>query len=731
MSVNTETASAQGQTTVLEKEGVYASLFEKINLTPASSLGDINAFLDDAALSDAPAGERLTAAMQVFMDCIRKSGQPVEKLDKTLIDHHIAELDFQISRQLDAVMHHQEFQKVESLWRGLKQLVYSTDYRQNVKTEILDVSKEDLRQDFEDAPELIQSGLYWHTYTAEYDTPGGEPIGSVISSYEFDASPQDVALLRNISKVSAAAHMPFIGSVGPKFFLKDSMEEVAAIKDIGNYFDRAEYIKWKSFRDTDDARYIGLVMPRVLGRLPYGPDTVPVRSFNYVEQVKGPDHEKYLWTSASFSFASNMVKSFINNGWCVQIRGPQAGGAVKDLPIHLYDLGTGNQVKIPSEVMIPETREFEFANLGFIPLSYYKNRDYACFFSANSAQKADLYRINFYRLCQLLEKRNPGRPLMGSTSHPGDDPVRFAPHPGMGFPASELKAVEYDEDDDSRPPLIRTTFMGMYGVDSPLPMAYLDDIAQRREGHDALQGFLDIFSHRILTQFYRIWRKYSYPATFEPGGTDSISQSLLGLVGLGIPGTADHIATPLSRFLALLGVLQQPGKTQEGMQALVTLLAPDTTVKVSPYCLRPVEMGQPLGFYGDDDFLLDGNTPLGDEAMDAGSQLLVALTTDNEQEAQGWKPDGLLYQDFLVMLRVWLGWRFKAKITLTTRTRLLAVPPLGEGPFWLGMNGVLGADEGELKDDIPPTFTTELGYYTGLKPAIPQQGNRRVTYKFD
>ncbi|EML2680606.1 type VI secretion system contractile sheath large subunit, partial [Klebsiella michiganensis] len=301
MSVNTETAPAQGQTAVLEKESVYASLFDKINLTPASRLGDINDFLDDAALSDAPAGERLMAAMQVFMDCIRQSGKTVEKLDKTLIDHHIAELDYQISRQLDAVMHHPEFQKVESLWRGLKQLVDSTDYRQNVKTEILDVSKDDLRQDFEDAPELIQSGLYWHTYTAEYDTPGGEPIGSVISAYEFDASPQDVALLRNISGVSAAAHMPFIGAVGPAFFLKESMEEVAAIKDIGNYFDRAEYIKWKSFRDTDDARYIGLVMPRVLGRLPYGPDTVPVRSFNYVEQVKGPDHEKYLWTSASFS----------------------------------------------------------------------------------------------------------------------------------------------------------------------------------------------------------------------------------------------------------------------------------------------------------------------------------------------------------------------------------------------------------------------------------------------
>ncbi len=367
MSVLNETAVSAGETLVRERsasEGVYASLFEKINLKPASSLSDLSIWQDDAAMADADTNERITASVQVFMDCIRKSGQKVERLDKTLIDHHIAELDYQISRQLDAVMHHPEFQKVESLWRGLKHLVDNTDYRQNVRTEILDVSKDDLRQDFEDAPELIQSGLYWHSYTSEYDTPGGEPIAAVISAYEFDASPQDVALMRNISKVSAAAHMPFIGSAGPRFFLKDSMEDVAAIKDIGNYFDRAEYIKWKSFRDTDDSRYLGLVMPRVLGRLPYGPDTVPVRSFNYVEQVKGPDHEKYLWTSASFAFAANMMKSFISNGWCVQIRGPQAGGAVKDLPIHLYDLGTGNQVKIPSEVMIPETREFEFAKTG-------------------------------------------------------------------------------------------------------------------------------------------------------------------------------------------------------------------------------------------------------------------------------------------------------------------------------------------------------------------------------
>ncbi|WP_122558860.1 type VI secretion system contractile sheath large subunit [Pseudomonas viridiflava] len=371
--------------------GVYNNLFNKINLSPVTGLNGIEAFQNVEALSEVSADERVTAAVNVFLKLLKQSAQKIERLDKVLLDEHIASLDGQISRQLDAIMHHSEFQRVESTWRGVKSLIDQTDFRQNVRIELLDISKDHLVQDFEDAPEIAQSGLYQQTYTQEYDTPGGEPVAAAISNYEFDRSPQDVSLLRNISKVAAAAHMPFIGSVGPAFFGKESMEEVAAIKDIGNYFDRAEYIRWKAFRDSDDARYIGLTMPRVLGRLPYGPDTIPVRSFNYIENVKGPDHDKYLWTNASFAFAANMVKSFIANGWCVQIRGPQSGGAVTDLPIHLYDLGTGNQVKIPSEVMIPETREFEFANLGFIPLSYYKNRDYACFFSANSAQKPALY----------------------------------------------------------------------------------------------------------------------------------------------------------------------------------------------------------------------------------------------------------------------------------------------------------------------------------------------------
>ncbi|WP_338501252.1 type VI secretion system baseplate subunit TssG [Erwinia aphidicola] len=344
--------------------------------------------------------------------------------------------------------------------------------------------------------------------------------------------------------------------------------------------------------------------------------------------------------------------------------------------------------------------------------------------------EADLTRMNFYRFCQLLEKQHPDRPPLGSTACPQDDAVRFSPWPGMGFPASELKSVEYSED-DAAAPKVRTTFMGVYGVDSPLPTTYLDDISQRREGHEALQDFLDIFSHRILTQFYRIWRKYSYPATFERGGTDTISQSLLGLVGLGIPGTASHIATPVSRFLALLGVLRQPAKTQEGVQALVQLLAPETQARVSPYCLRPIEISQPLGFYGEQDFLLDGNSPLGDEVMDTSSQLLIELFTDSESEAQGWKPDGQLYQDFLVMLRVYLGWRFKAKIRLTVSTALLPVMPLGEAPFWLGMSGVLGVEAGNIPDDVPQTFTTELGSYRGLEPTLHVQGNKRVNYQFD
>ena len=405
------------ETVTQETGSVYQSLFDKINLNTIKKVSDIDKYEDNEVLFETSQDERVTMAVNILLQLIQGSSQKIEKLDKHLLDYHISQIDQKISRQLDAVMHDKTFQEIESTWRGLKFLVDRTDFRQNVKIELLDISKEDLRQDFEDAPEISQSGFYRHTYIQEYDTPGGEPIGVTISNYEFDRSSQDIALLRNISKVAASAHMPFVGSAGPKFFGKETMEEVAAIKDIGNYFDRAEYTKWNSFRETDDSRYVGLTLPRVLARLPYGPETVPVRSFNYIEDVKGLDHDRYLWANASYAFAANMAQSFVRNGWCVQIRGPQAGGLVEDLPIHLYDLGTGNQVKIPTEVLIPETREFEFANLGFIPLSFYKNRDYACFFSANSTQKPALYDTKEATANSRINSRLPYIFLLSRIAH--------------------------------------------------------------------------------------------------------------------------------------------------------------------------------------------------------------------------------------------------------------------------------------------------------------------------
>lgn len=206
----------------------------------------------------------------------------------------------------------------------------------------------------------------------------------------------------------------------------------------------------------------------------------------------------------------------------------------------------------------------------------------------------DIARINFYRFCQFLEQSQQNAPL-GSTDNPATDAVRFRPHPGMGFPVSELKNVERDAGNPNVPPTVRTTFLGLYGVDSPLPTAYLDYITQRHDGHDAVMAFLDIFNHRFITQYYRIWRKYNYPASFEAGAMDDISRCLLGLIGLGIPGSENHIATPVSRFLALLSVMRLPTRTAEGVTALVGLLAPLTKATVVPHDPQPVILPAPAG----------------------------------------------------------------------------------------------------------------------------------------
>lgn len=362
-------------------------IYESMDLTVPQGEVDVMTYSEASALAESKSNERIGAALSFFVESVIQSGLTVDKIDKNLLDQIIANIDEKISEQLDEVMHHPDFQGMESAWRSLKFLVDRTDFRKNVKIDLLDVGKQDLIEDFEDAAEIIQSGIYKQVYTDEYDTPGGEPYGVMVSNFEFNSLPEDIGFLQNISKVAAACHCPFIGSVTPQFFGKNDIHDLPKIEDLHTYMDRSEFMRWNAFRKSEDSRYVGLALPRFALRLPYGPDTIPVKEFNYTEKVTGSDHNKYLWGNGTFAFAANMVRSFVDNGWCVQIRGPESGGKIEDLPVHFFDVGKGTQMKIPTEILIPETREFEFANEGFIPLSFYKNSNYACFFSANSTQK--------------------------------------------------------------------------------------------------------------------------------------------------------------------------------------------------------------------------------------------------------------------------------------------------------------------------------------------------------
>lgn len=368
----------------------YLKLCETLKTSPIQNHLNLSEFTTTEDMANKNIDERLTAALQVFINMIAGSDSKIEKVDRILLDCYIAKIDQLISAQINDILHHQQFQQFESIWRSLKYLVDHTDFRNNIKVEVLDADKETLRTDLTEASDITNSGLYKHIYVREYDTPGGEPISAIISNYEFDASAPDVTLLKEISKVSAVAHCPFIGNVGAKFFNKKSMQEVTKIEDLANYLERSEYIRWNAFRETDDARYIGLTLPHFLLRLPYG-EYNPVKMFLFQEDIYAATAEKYLWGNASFALAVNMARSFKKFGWTVNIRGPESGGKVEDLPLHQYDIGRGLQTKIPTEIIIPETRELEFANLGFIPLSYYKNSNFACFFSANSVQKPLIY----------------------------------------------------------------------------------------------------------------------------------------------------------------------------------------------------------------------------------------------------------------------------------------------------------------------------------------------------
>ncbi len=330
------------------------------------------------------------AGVQAFIAELVQPKREGERIDKALVDAMIAEIDQKLSRQIDEISHHPEFQKLEASWRGLKFVVDRVNFRENVKVEMLNVSKDDLLMDFEDTPEIPKSGMYKIVYSAEYGQFGGRPYGLIVGNYDFGPGPQDIALLQNCAAVASMSHAPFIAAAGSKFFGLDDFLNLPNMKDLKAVFEGPQYTKWQSFRESEDSRYVGLVMPRFLLRLPYGQNTVPCKGFNYEEDVIG-EHQDYLWGNAAFAFATRVADSFAKYRWCPNIIGPQAGGSVEDLPLHQYEAMGEIQTKCPTEIMLTERREFELSEEGFIGLTYRKDSDNACFFSANSAQKAKYF----------------------------------------------------------------------------------------------------------------------------------------------------------------------------------------------------------------------------------------------------------------------------------------------------------------------------------------------------
>src|SRR6266481_4502417 len=309
-----------------------------------------------------------------------------------MINTRIADLDALISRQLNEVMHAEAMQKLEGSWRGLHYFVQQTETSSSLKIKLLNISKSDLFKDLDKAVEFDQSALFKKIYEEEYGTLGGSPFGALIGDYEFGRHPQDIELLEKMSGDAATSHAPFIAAATPAMFNFESFTELAGPRDLEKIFDNEAYLKWTMFRKSDDAKYVGLCLPHVLMRLPYGKDTSPVEEFGYEEQVDGRDHKKYLWGNAAYALATRITDAFSKHEWCAAIRGVEGGGLVEGLPAHTFQTDDGYYtVKGPTEIAITDRRENELSQLGFIPLSYYKGTTNAVFMATQSAGQATQY----------------------------------------------------------------------------------------------------------------------------------------------------------------------------------------------------------------------------------------------------------------------------------------------------------------------------------------------------
>ena len=311
----------------------------------------------------------------------------------------IAALDQKVSTQLNAVMHNERFSKLEGSWRGLHYLVQNSETGTSLKLRMLQASKRDLSRDLQRAVEFDQSQVFKKIYENEFGTPGGEPYGSLIGDYEWTNHPDDIETLRLMSNVAAASFAPFISAAASQLFGFEDWRELSKPRDLAKIFETQEYTKWRSFRETEDARFLTLVMPRVIARLPYGASTVPVEEFNYEEapfdeagKAKSMNHQEYCWMNAAYVMGARLTDAFAQNGFCVAIRGAEGGGKVQNLPNHVFTSDDGDSdAKCPTEIGITDRREAELSGLGFLPLCHYKNTDYSVFFGAQSTQKPKKY----------------------------------------------------------------------------------------------------------------------------------------------------------------------------------------------------------------------------------------------------------------------------------------------------------------------------------------------------
>jgi type VI secretion system protein ImpC len=340
------------------------------------------------------AAAAVTAAVQTLAQQALVNTSLVSNDAYQTIEAIIAALDQKLSEQINLILHHPEFQQLEGAWRGLHYLVNNTEVDEMLKIRVMDISKKDLHRTLRRYKGVgwDQSPIFKKVYEEEYGQFGGQPYGCIVGDYHFDHTAPDVELLGEMAKVSAAAHVPFIAGAAPTVMQMDSWQELANPRDLTKIFDNTEYAAWKSLRDSEDSRYIGLAMPRFLSRLPYGAKTNPVDEFDFEEETGSGDHSKYAWANSAYAMAVNINRSFKYYGWCTSIRGVESGGAVENLPAHTFPTDDGGvDLKCPTEIAISDRREAELAKNGFMPLIHRKHSDFAAFIGAQSLQKPAEY----------------------------------------------------------------------------------------------------------------------------------------------------------------------------------------------------------------------------------------------------------------------------------------------------------------------------------------------------